>query len=907
MAKVGKKRQRKLPSTYGRRNNNANQAQKIHDLFSANNHRLDQDTAPNKTTNAKPSSSQTKKTLAASPLQSGQTAEPTTKPNERKSTTMANEPSEDDVMTLMSVTGCSRDKALRFLKVKKNIDAALNAMLDDEDISKEESSSQWTEDVWNTDREGNMNTGDSNLRPLGGTSTAPTRVPSPSGNMSAPANRDDEDAQLAQAIHASQQNGSMDAYQQESGVVHADGTSQSYGPVTKDQSAHDKQWGMVPISAHGASSEIVPDVERPEDRKNKDDEPRFLKNLPMGGYLPNFLTIGHSIPAMREALLLRDYTMAQYGSDAEWWKGHQIALPKIVHTESGAPADAEIDKWDEFIAETQRLMAALDSSERSYVSANAMTQSEILRTAPRNDMVTSFLKMFINAADARTDRMEEMKSFFCTLIGSSQGTIEPYAETLEVSFETTEKDDDKMGLMEVLDNLLWDTKSRDCEDRDNYVEKGADVLVLSAKQENPKVEKLQLQAPSTLYIDKYLKKNLEVSKPLRLEIAEQRRRFAKLNTLISKLTEWPHPTQRGDTLDARVMLQHTLGHFSGKNMADASKTDSEDGAVVNGTTTPEQPHYAEIAAKLEAISLSVDKKVARLQEQKEYIQKNISKLSNSSPPQLVQEGFKERYTLMGVATKPNITYVLRPRSTRGEDDEDNMSTDSQDEATPDGMQWWRIEYAVNGSHPRITKSPVEGTMVIQAIEVEHTAALLVYASDRAVDFANTNPHLPPALQQFVEDDNLLFNIELHDATRNHPPPAYDGGWDDAHDGEIPRQSIEPTTAGRRGSMDSTCANLSDDGNGNSRRASFEHLEKVFGYSGGVADSGMAPNSTNSSSTAQHVENHESEEVTEIHLSPPHEQREMVETKREGVAPPPGLKLGSDGTDATMEDDGGQRS
>jgi hypothetical protein len=899
---IGKK-QRKLPSTYGRRNNNANQAQRIHDLFSANNDRLDRDTVPNKTTPAGSSSVHTKKTLGSTPLRSSQTAEPTTEPIVNKSTTMAIEPNEEDVQTVMAVTGCAQDIALRYLRVKKTTEAALNAILDGEDISKEESSSVWTEDVWNTDREGNMNTGDSNLRPLGGTSTAPTRVPSPSGNMSVPANRDDEDAQLAQAIAASQgQNGSMMAFQQESGIVHADGTSQqSYGPVTKDQSAHDKQWGMVPISARGASSEIVPDVERPEERKNMEGEPRFLKNLPMGGYLPNFLTIGHSIPMMREALLMRDYTMAQYGADAEWWKGHQIALPKIVHTESGAPADAEIDKWDEFIAETQRLMAALDASDRSYASAHALTQSDIMSHAEKSDMVASFIQRFVAASDARTDHMEEIRSFFCTKIGSSQGMNQPFAETLDVSFETTENDD-KVGLLEVLDSLLWDTRSKDCEDRDNYVEKGADVLVLSAKQENPKVEKLQLQAPSTLYIDKYLQKNLEISKPLRLEIAEQRRRFTKLNTVINKLTEWPHPTQKDTKLDARVMLQHTLGHFSGKNMADASKADSENGIVVNGAA--ELPHYADIAAKLEAISLSVDKKIAKLQEQKEEIQRNISKLSNSSPSQLEEEGLKERYTLMGVATKPNITYVLRVKADR---DDDNMSTDSQDEATPDGMQWWRIEYAVNGTQPHISKVQVEGHMVIQAIEVEHTSALLIYASDRAVDFSHYNPDLPPTLQKFVEDDNLHFNIELHDATRNHPPPAYNNDYD-VGDSEIPRQSIEPTPI-RRASMDSTCANLSG---GNSRRGSFDEDAPIYSSNdyggGGFANSGLPPDSTNrsSSATVQHVENHNgSEDVTEIHLSPPHEpQQEMVETKREGyaAAAAAGLQMGSD---ATMEDDGGQ--
>lgn len=477
----------------------------------------------------------------------------------------------------------------------------------------------------------------------------------------------------------------------------------------------------------------------------------------------------------------------------------------------------------------------------------------------------------------------------------------PFAETLDVSFETTENDD-KVGLLEVLDSLLWDTRSKDCEDRDNYVEKGADVLVLSAKQENPKVEKLQLQAPSTLYIDKYLQKNLDISKPLRLEVAEQRRRFTKLNTVINKLTEWPHPTQKDTKLDARVMLQHTLGHFSGKNMADASKADSENGIVVNGTSAAEQPHYADIAAKLEAISLSVDKKIARLQEQKEEIQRNISKLSNSSPSQLEEEGLKERYTLMGVATKPNITYVLRVKAGR---DDDNMSTDSQDEATPDGMQWWRIEYAVNGTHPQISKVQVEGHMVIQAIEVEHTSALLIYASDRAVDFSHYNSDLPPTLQKFIEDDNLHFNIELHDATRNHPPPAYNDY--DVGDSEIPRQSIEPTPI-RRASMDSTCANLSG---GNSRRGSFDDDAPI--YSDNYSGEGLLiracrlilpivlpllPRSMSRTTGPRMSLRFTSHRFTSS--------SRRWWRRSEPFAPPPaaGLQMGSDGTDATMEDDGG---
>lgn len=802
-----------------------------------------------------------------------------------KPANMAVEPSEEDVGSVISIVGCSRDQAVRYLKVKKDVGGAINAIMDGEDISKEELGSQWDEGVWSSDRNGNP--GDNNLHPLGGTSTAPTRVPSPAMNMGMPANRDDEDAQLAQALAASQEG----PYQQETGILHSNGTSeQTYGPANKDQSAHDRQWGMV-LSSQGASSEIVPDVERPEERKNAEGEPRFLKTLPSGDYLPNFLTIGHSIPAVREALLMRDYTMATYGKDADWWRGNSIALPKIVHTANGAPADSEIDKYDEFIAETQRLMAALDASQRSYASVNALTKSELLLSGDNTTLVENFINKFCSSADARTDNYEKVMSLFMTYIGTTnpEGMRMPYAAVFALDINTM--GEEKIQLMEVLDGLLWDTDIEAYEARDNYITSAGDVIVMQARQTDPSAEKLKLEVPPTLYIDKYLQKNIEVSRPARLEIAKEKERVAKINDIERKLTRWQMP---GQQVDARAMLQHTLGHFSGKNMADA---DNESGIAVNGTSTPEQPHYAEIAAKLEAIIANVDKKLVRLAEQKESIQKNISKLSNTSPSQLQQEGLEERYTLMGVATKASITYVLRPKDEEDEDD-DYMSTDNDDEATPDGMQWWRIEYVVNGTQPRISKAKVEGDIVIQAVEVEHTSALLVYASDRAVDDSHYDPTLPPALQEFVQEDDYYFNVELHDAARSAPPPAYDY----AHENDIPRPSIEP--GARRPSIDSTVAEL----DGTSTRGS--PVSGAAYYDNPPPGSGMPPAAITSS--GQHVED---PEVAEIHLSPPGDadvgngeygngasHQEMVETRREPFVP--GLQQQqrrSEGGDATMAD------
>jgi hypothetical protein len=597
---AGGKRKHRGLQTYGRANNHNNNANhrvnflSAQELFS-NQPDQDLDPVPQRVQHTEAPQSQPKHTqpdqkarrgtiakkkeYIQSSLAPTRTAAPASGPTESSTIVMVAEPSENDVESVISIIGCGRDQAIRYLKVKKDVAGAIGAIMDGEDITKEEQSNSWDESAWSTDRDGNTNMGDNSLHPLGGTSTAPTRVPSPAMNMGVPANRDDEDAQLAQALAASRGGD----FQQESGVLHADGTSQqTYGPANKDQSAHDRQWGMVLSSTQGASSEIVPDVERPEERKNAEGEPRFLKTLPSGDYLPNFLTIAHSIPAVREALLMRDYTMVQYGTDAEWWRGNSIALPKIVHTENGAPADAEIDRFDAFISETQRLMAALDASQRSYASVNALTKTELLLSGGNVSLTENFIEKLCNAADARTDNYDALTSLFKTRIGTTNpaGVHTPHATVLPLDVKTL--GEDKVQLMEVLDSLLWDTDTQEYETKDNFIAHAGEIIVMHAKQTDLSAQKLQLEIPSTLFIDKYLEKNVQISRPARLQIAREKERVAKIDEIEKKLTKWQMP---GQQIDARAMLQHTLGHFSGKNMADANNADGEDGIVVNGTRT----------------------------------------------------------------------------------------------------------------------------------------------------------------------------------------------------------------------------------------------------------------------------------------------------------------------------------
>lgn len=760
---TGKRKRSSNPQTYGRRNtNNSKQWQRARSMFFPSTDQIDMSQQP--------------------------TAPPVPpKPRSQKEAMMPAQASEDTINTVVAFSGCTPEAAARYLRVKQNDpNQAINAILENEDISKAEAGLTWDEGPWTAGRDGEQSN-DGTLRPLG-TSAAPTRGNSPAGSFRTPTNQAEADEDYARALAASQ----TDFSGQETGVVGADGTSKpAFGPANRND-YDPKQWAMVP-STQGAS-EVIPDVDA-EMRKNVDGEPRFLKHSTADDYLPNFLTICHSISAAREALLFRDYPMRDYGTDAEWWKGHSIALPKIVHTEDGAPADPEVDKYDDFIAELQRIMAFLDGSERSYASAHALANTEMLRG--KSNKVESFMQEAINAAEARCRKRGEFMRLFSTNVGTTapEGMVTPYLEHFDLPVDIT--GDAKLGLPELLDNLLWDT-SESAESNNNYIQQGADILVMRVKQQRSEGP-LRVEAPAQLYIDKYLQENIETSKEQRLKIADKKRRLAKIENIEARLTHFT-PSNSSSKFEAKALLQHSIDHFSGKNLQDAQLGDSRDPSLTNGhSSSPTQPHYAAITEKLSKLTTSIDAKLAHLSQRKQELTQQISNLSNSSPSSIEP---KDRYTLVGVSTKPNITYLLRPNPDASVDG-DAMSTDGDGDNTPDGMQWWRIEYSAGTTSPHIDKTKVPDYDVLRAVELEHSSALLVYISDHAAS-VEPNPVLPEALRQFVEDDNRLFENELKESALSKPPPAYEGVA--AHVEEVlpARESIE------RSSLDSMRAEADEE-------------------------------------------------------------------------------------------------
>ncbi|KAK4501469.1 hypothetical protein PRZ48_007278 [Zasmidium cellare] len=690
------------------------------------------------------------------------------RPNSQKAATMAVEPDQDSISSLCIITGCDPDTARRFLRVKQNnVDQAANALLDGEDISKLEQSETWDESAWAADREGNQN-----LHPLGA-SAAPTRgnSPAPSLGLQQPTNKHDEDSDLARALAMSR--GDVDMpFVQESGVVKQDGSEVKFGPATRDQ-YDPAQWSMVP-----ASQEIVPDV--PAERRKYDGEgPRFLKHLPDGDYTPNLITICHSIAKLREAFYLRNYVKHDYGSEPDWWRGHPIPMPRIVHTSDGSSAEPDSDKYDELISEVQRLTAFLDCSQRSYASIGGITQSDMIKnneaSSSRPDtLMELFLQCWMEAAGSRLGAPDDFRSLFTTIVGTTAaaGMSDTNMRVVDLTVKPREGTTD---LLELLDNHLWDTDPNDEEMPDNYIEEPADFIVIRVQHSSPDATRLGLEIPASLPIDKYLKENVDSTRDIRYQMMQGKRRVAKIDEIEMKLKSLQHP-KNSTQVEARQVLNHAIGHFSGKNRKDAEDADMTNSASI---AHDEPEHYPDVAKKLEQLAASIDKKLEVLAEEREKTQKAVSELSKAS----VDLKFPEthpRYTLRGVATKPNITYVLS--ATEGEDKD---ITNSDEDTTPPGHQWWRIAYEVSGSSASIIKVRSGDFDVLRAVELEHSSALLVYGNEEACDRQEYyTAAVPDALREFVEKDNHQFQQELEDANL----PSYSIINDD-----IPRKSIERTS------------------------------------------------------------------------------------------------------------------
>ena len=589
---------------------------------------------------------------------------------------------------------------------------------------------------------------------------------------------------------------------QENGIT---GTGQRFGPA--HPGFHDpNKWAMT---LSNATALEVPENPPPELRRRKAEEPAFLRPSHRSGYLHSLLTIYHSIPLARAALLLPSVQNVSYGYDSEWWSGTRIVAPKVVSYDDGVVQQSD---WDDFIYETQRLMAFMDGTTRSFGSADVLADLDCYRQCNSDSELSQFFQTWIGAA------LELAPDEQLTQIFSSVALKNPRNARAQISHKefTCLEPHHRLGqetLYDTLDTAIW------CDDLDLplddvWIEHIAPVFTMRLHDPEPnpalKRDKVDVKIPGTWYPDRYLEACKQLSRDMRARKIEVSRDIHRLRILQARCSTQAGPNGQ---LDVRETLLEAAkaAELAVKDKALPNGLHEDSGMLSSSTTPISNAEGERCAQELRRLVERIDKKMRSLEEQTERTLEIFRSVAQqlTQPSSDSKDPPMHKYTLRGVSTKPHITYVLRPVL------EDLMDVSGDDKGDANGewngtggdeaaWQWWRISFSNEESHlseelpmhgpptqaevQATESSAIDGSgqisdwsrkvqqpesrscfsvrkvrevEVLKAARAESNSVLLVYANEDAIKLDPSRiPDLTPELRAFVEADNAAFEREL---------------------------------------------------------------------------------------------------------------------------------------------------
>ncbi|KAJ6164525.1 hypothetical protein N7470_003197 [Penicillium chermesinum] len=349
------------------------------------------------------------------------------------------------------------------------------------------------------------------------------------------AEREEQELQQAVAMSLNQGIG-----KQETGVTTTEVPSQAqFGKATRDY-YDEGAWAMTLFNETAQEVIFSPD---PEDRKKVGDEPSFIRPTTDNLYLGGFLTILHEIPLAREALLLRNKLLFDYGHDPQWWNGQTINLPKIVTVNDCT----EDNDWEDIIHESQRLMAFLDSTQRAFGSGDALTGLRQLHSysSDSEEIVSRFLEAW-HASAIRADPDNPLATIFMSHAYKkspfeyADEVDEPVSKELFV-FEPIVEQSHGQSLYDVLDTAIWSDRPGDPLD-DVWLEHVGEVLVMKLDSfENAK--SVDVKIPAVFYPDRYLISCQDVARDMRTKKLRVQESLMELENLIDHYTYTPGKTE----------------------------------------------------------------------------------------------------------------------------------------------------------------------------------------------------------------------------------------------------------------------------------------------------------------------------------------------------------------------------
>ncbi|KAM0190537.1 hypothetical protein ACHAPC_002704 [Botrytis cinerea] len=651
---------------------------------------------------------------------------------------MAAQPAAQDVQSFLDMTGqTNRQEAILRLKGNNNnVQQAINEYYDDLDLGR--NPNRVTFAVQGPDEFPAYSHFES---------AAPSRPPSRTSNNKSPLSKvvdlttnnsttaftqyvDNDDKELQQALAASMADSSLPP--QESGVV---GTDQPYfGPATR--SDYGDNWAMVPIST---VKEIYQDPEPWDRLRIWEDKrptcPAFLKPSGDAHRLGALLTIYYNIPVAREVFLRRENIETYYPYETGWWSGRPIEYPIASLQED--PNFVADDR--RFGQELQKVMAFLDKTERSYGSVDVITELPYMQQNAGNDVETDFFLCFKNLMQGK----RSLKHIFSS---AAYGTDpDPDGNTIFAIFDLhlPTKDSLTENLYDLADGALWDGCPLTLENSP-FLNHLGDVISFRIKGDKHNDQKA-IEVPAVWYPDRYLQFASEDSLAMR---TEKHNLQLKIQDISRQERQLKWTTHNGKTLLVEDVMKLSLNHDQNElPPSNKSISDLTSEVPMGGSKS------ADLSKGLKKLMDNVNAKLKKLQDEREKAKEAWRELSTlyTDPAKTSRE--LHRYTLRGVSLTKETTYVC----THIVPDLIDFTANEAERIPLSDGQWWRMHFSTSSPPSRtVEKTTLE--KVLEDIKVQNETAILVYASDEAMEMATRTT--PPELTSFVYNDNAIFRQEL---------------------------------------------------------------------------------------------------------------------------------------------------
>ncbi|KAH6611318.1 ubiquitin interaction domain-containing [Trichoderma cornu-damae] len=722
------------------------------------------------------------------------------------------DPSEDEISQVVDFAGLNpvddRTMIINALKNNnRNVETVVMQYFDNSETFRQKYTLAWNESMFSADRDGanSSNAGISfHIESLDGNDIiqgvtppppgysvgAPSRPPSRS-NTRSPLGRmiewtagdtaggttihSQEEDDMQRALRESAQEAGIPLPPQESGVMNHSTSTPYFGPANR--SDYDQgDWAMVPVGPLKAKLATAPS---PSQRKRTPEAPAFIVqgassvgNHSLGG----LLTIFHEIPLARNILLQCGSPAASYGFNSEWWNGQEILPPDVLRQ-----LRAEGPTWGDndgggvprpnFEEEIHRLMAFLDSTERSYGTVNTLTDM-----IP--DAGSGVEKQFYERlGQVNGDVLERLyqEATLASVGGDDVGGV-GYENArfglLEMDHMRTEYAHMKT-LYEAIDHLMWgDVLSwQEANERSKMAMFGTmgDVLAIRIGNEGPPES---LDIPEHFYPERYLTSRKKEARRILSAWCQTKNALARVATEEQRLQEWQNDWNQL-TFNKRHMIYKARDQWQA--FSDYLETAGRFQAMeASGFDTNTYPDYRDAPCQMTEGQAKQSEQVDEIQAKQRFLGRLLTNPDKEGRPTPMT---CKKYMLRGVASDRDIVYVCqRLRAEPAEPGDSKAPVD----------QWWRLEYCPNEDQP-VRSEKVEIERVLRDIWHDTKTPLLVYATEEAV--STPIAPLSDALRMFVKSDNKAFRQELKQ-------PAADGGE------ERVRASVEPVSSSKRKHRDS---------------------------------------------------------------------------------------------------------